>query len=81
MSPSWSSRGSGLHRTDPPAIDRDNVPGVQLRSPAHFDLIVHPHLLGLDEFPRVGPVLGKAGQFQELTKPNRHLGNGQILNR
>lgn len=69
------------HRTNPLTRDRDHVPGVQLRSPSCLDLPVHLHLLGLDEFARVRPVLGDASQLEELTQPNRQLGNGHVLDR
>lgn len=69
------------HRTNPLTRDRDHVPGVQLRSPSRLDLPVHLHLLGLDELARVRPVLGDAGQLEELTQPNRQLGNGHVLDR
>jgi hypothetical protein len=54
---------------------------VQLRAPSRLNLTVHLHLLGLDEFPRVRPVLGETGQLEELTQPNRQLGNGNVLDR
>lgn len=70
-----------LHRTDPLTRDRNHVPGVELRSPSLLNLTVHLHLLGLDEFARVRPVLGDASQLEELPKPNRQLGNGNVLDR
>jgi len=54
---------------------------VELRSPSRLNLTVHPHLLGLDELTRVRPVLGDASQLEELTQPNRQLGNGNVLDR
>jgi hypothetical protein len=54
---------------------------VELRSPSFLDVAVHLHLLGLDELARVRPVLGEAGQLEELTQPDRQLGDGNVLDR
>jgi hypothetical protein len=54
---------------------------VELGSPSHLDLTVHQHLIGLNELTRMRPVLGDASQLEELTKPNRQLGNGNVLDR
>jgi hypothetical protein len=52
---------------------------MELRSPAHLNLTVHLHLLGLDELSRVRPVLGETNQLEELTQPNRQLRNRNVL--
>lgn len=54
---------------------------MELRSPSHLDLTVHPHPLGLDKLARMSPVLGDTSQLEELTQPNRQLGNGNVLYR
>lgn len=71
----------GHHWTDPLTGDRDHVPGAQLCSPSRLDLPVHQHLIGLDKLTRMGPVLGEAGQLEELPQPNRQLGDRNVLNR
>jgi hypothetical protein len=54
---------------------------VQLRSPSRLNLPVHQHLIGLDKLTRMRPVLSEASQFEELTQPNRQLGDRNVLNR
>jgi hypothetical protein len=54
---------------------------MQLRSPSRLDLPVHQNLIGLDELTRMRPVLSEASQLEELTQPNRQLGDRNILNR
>jgi hypothetical protein len=54
---------------------------VQLRPPSRLNLPVHLHLVSLDKLTRMRPVLSEAGQLEELTQPNRQLGNGNVLNR
>jgi hypothetical protein len=54
---------------------------VELRSPSNLHLPVHLHLVGLDELTRVRPVLGKTGQLEDLAKPDRQLGDGNVLDR
>jgi hypothetical protein len=61
--------------------DRDHVPGVQLCSPSRLNLPVHQHLIGLDKLPRMRPVLSKTSQLEELTQPNRQVGDRNVLNR
>lgn len=64
-----------------PAGDRDHVTKVELRSSPSLHLAVDLHLIGLDELTRVRPVLGETGQLEELTKPDRQLGDGNVLDR
>jgi hypothetical protein len=54
---------------------------VQLRSPSRLNLPVHQHLIGLDKLTRMRPVLSETSQFEELTQPNRQLGDRNVLNR
>lgn len=54
---------------------------MQLRPPSRLNLPVHLHLIGLDELTCMRPVLGEAGQLEELTQPNRKLSNRNVLNR
>jgi hypothetical protein len=69
------------HWTDPLTGHRDHVPGVQLRSPSRLNLPVHQHLIGLNKLPGTRPVLSEASQLEELTQPNRQIGNRNVLNR
>jgi hypothetical protein len=52
-----------------------------LRASSGLDVPVHLYLVGLDQFARMRPVLGEAGQFEELTQPNRQLGYRNVLDR
>lgn len=69
------------HGTGPTAGDRDHVPGTKLRTPPRLNPPVHQHLIGLDELPRMRPVLGETGQLEELPQPDRQLGDRNVLNR
>jgi hypothetical protein len=61
--------------------DRDDVPGPQLRSPPRFHPPVDQYLLGLQQRLRVCPVLGEAGELEELAQPNGVLGDRDIEDR
>jgi SAM-dependent methyltransferase len=61
--------------------DRHDVAGSQLCAPARLQPPVDLHLLGLQQLPRVGAVLGEPGQLQELPEPDRVLGDRDVLDR
>ena len=71
-------RGDGPR---PPAGHRDDVPGPQLRAPAHLDPAVDLHLPRLQQLLGVRAVLGQAGELQELPDPDRDVGEGYVEDR
>jgi hypothetical protein len=71
----------GSSQPDSLTGNRDHVSGLQLRSPSRLNLPVHQNLIGLDKLTRMRAVLSEASQLEELTQPNRQLGDSDISNR
>ena len=70
-----------LDRAHSLETDRDDVRVLQLRTATGLDPAVDLHRAVLDEVPRMHAVLGEQSELEELTEPDRQLGNRDIPDR